>query len=704
MNEEGDTIVESGDNNTNTHGSRHAVNPRGATTTSSSSNQQQSKPSPHSHHHNPTLDLYGPAYARNWQYWKALLYSSCLQGFVLGALALAFVNYFTALYEATWKTGLYRAALSGSTQHIPNNNASGSNNNDSTSTTSSTMVQPLLLGNGQWWYLPMLMGAGLCVGAIKCVWTYLLPTHPFPDKIPGFIQEIAALQAEDVLLPIPILLASGISIGLGASVGPEAALGASGAAFGTLLRFRWKIGPYQAQAVANTTTYPRDGGGGTHPTASTTEEEGAPPPIAQSNPAILESTMQPPDPPAQEPSSSCLARFFAAVLPDFTDDRLCVIDGMAASFAGLFPAQFLSPLLIHEIGNHWGPGGTLAITETVARSGVAATVSYAFFVTVKGYTILPSLQLPVAFYDVIGEFQLIWVAYALLLGVISGLVGFLGFLSLALFHVLGAKVTASLNTLGDRCGWSGGYIGKLLTPLVGGVLVGALAIAAPLNLGDGSVQLGAVLAYPTELGVGTLVGTAILKLISVGICLGFGFVGGPFFPVIFAGACTGSIMHLVFPDIPLLIAFPCCLVGVPAAILPGMFFLTATASTCMVLGGPATTAVFFTCLVSYSTVCGMGLVQNLLLKAAAQNHQALANESSSGGTNPDKEEDGAESWNPLLQKAWIERPLRSLTSSVGFRTRPDIATASDPHPHRHQNTEPVATTKPPAVEMETIEI
>jgi H+/Cl- antiporter ClcA len=381
-------------------------------------------------------------------------------------------------------------------------------------------------------------------------------------------------------------------------------------------------------------------------------------------------------------------------LPDFEDDSICVIDGMAASFAGLFPAQFLSPLLIHELGNHWGPGGKLAYTETVARSGAAATVSYAFYVSVKGYTILPTVHLPLSFYDVIGDFQLIWVAYAILLGVVSGVVGFIGFLSLAVFNVLGGKVTSHLNTLGDRFGWSGGVFGKLFTPVVGGLLVGALTIAAPLNLGDGSEQLVAVLAYRNELGVGTLIVTALLKLASLGICLGFGFVGGPFFPIFFTGVCTGSIMHLLIPDIPLLIAFSCCAAGVPAALLPGMFFLTATVSTVFVLGGPATTTVFLTCIVSYNTVCGMGLVQNLLLKAARKQELEASGEVHG-------EQEGATSWNPLLQKAWVERPLQSLSSMVHSRTRPETEESTSIVPANAVSSIPNADETPPTSALST---
>jgi H+/Cl- antiporter ClcA len=296
-----------------------------------------------------------------------------------------------------------------------------------------------------------------------------------------------------------------------------------------------------------------------------------------------------------------------------------VLDGLSASFAGLFPAQYLSPLLVYEFGRHWGPGGTLWVTETLARSGVASTAAYALYVSVEGQTLLDSVQLPVAAYDVVGKFQLVWIFYGLLMGILCGLVGFVGFLFLAIGNLLGKAVTRRLDAIGNNLPLPfDGFAGKLLTPAIGGAIVGALALAAPLVLGDGTVQISSVFSLSSQLGVGTLAGSAAIKFAAFGISLGFGFVGGPIFPLIFVGACTGAIVHLLVPDVPLVLAYACCFVGVPTAILPGFFFFTSVASMVLVLGGPATTIVFFTVLVSYSTVCGMGIIQNLMLKAAAR--------------------------------------------------------------------------------------
>jgi H+/Cl- antiporter ClcA len=580
--------------------------------------------------HAEMLDLLGPAYARSFRYWKAILYSSILNGLVMGAVSLSFVLYLTALSDVSWHSGDYRAALEATTSFASDEAEADAGESSS--------VEPLLLGNGQTWYIGMSAGAGLIVGIIKCLWTYLRPSHPFPDKIPGFLKEVQELKSDDMLLSIPVLVASGLSIGFGASVGPEAALSGAGAAFGTLIQRQWAVGgllPRPRSANAN-------------------------------DPEQEQNTSEA----AEHQSTSRLGRFCAAALPDFRNDPLCVLDGMAASFAGLFPAQFLSPLLIYELGGHFGPGGQLSVTETIARSGIASTVAYALYVSVKGQTLLASVGLPIAAYEVVGTFQLVWVAYAWFMGIVCGLVGFVGFMCLAIGTLVGKFVTKQLNALGDKLPLPfDGFLGKLLSPVIGGALVGALAVAAPLILGDGSLQIGTILTRSEELGVATLIGTGFIKFVAFGISLGFGFVGGPFFPIIFVGACTGSIVHLLVPDVPLVIAYSCCLVGVPSAILPGFFFMTSVAATTLVLGGPATTAVFFTVIVSYSTVCGMGIVQNVLLNAARKEEAQGAHSSNDGaaGDNTRHYQEGSSTLNPLLQRAWEARPTG--TNSIRNRRR-----------------------------------
>ena len=48
----------------------------------------------------------------------------------------------------------------------------------------------------------------------------------------------------------------------------------------------------------------------------------------------------------------------------------------------------------------------------------------------------------------------------------------------------------------------------------------------------------------------------------------FGFIGGPIFPLVFAGGALGAAVHSLFPDIPLALAVTVGMAAVPAAVLP----------------------------------------------------------------------------------------------------------------------------------------
>lgn len=159
------------------------------------------------------LSVFGSAYAKNAQFWKGIFISCLPQGILMALIALLFFNLYTALANATWLTAEYHHAL---------NATSASLEEDS----EEDPIYMFRLGNGEWWYVGLLAGAGLAVGLVKTIWNLLVPErHAFPRKVPGFLVDIQGLHADNVFLPLPMLICSAISIGLGAAVGPEAGLG-----------------------------------------------------------------------------------------------------------------------------------------------------------------------------------------------------------------------------------------------------------------------------------------------------------------------------------------------------------------------------------------------------------------------------------------------------------------------------------------------
>jgi len=202
-------------------------------------------------------------------------------------------------------------------------------------------------------------------------------------------------------------------------------------------------------------------------------------------------------------------------------------------------------------------------------------------------------------------------------GVLCGLVALIGVICLAIGKKLGARVHKAIA----RCG--GRQLGLLLTPVIGGVLLGLVAKGCPLVLGDGNAQLSPVVAsafgtytngtaiqrHLSHLDATTLFLTALAKMLSLGLALGFGFVGGQIFPLVFAGVCVGSAAHLLVPALPVAMAIPCCAAAVPAAIVPTPISMVALVSTLLALGGEGTAPISIACLVAYTTVCGMGVLQ-----------------------------------------------------------------------------------------------
>jgi len=62
----------------------------------------------------------------------------------------------------------------------------------------------------------------------------------------------------------------------------------------------------------------------------------------------------------------------------------------------------------------------------------------------------------------------------------------------------------------------------------------------PLTTFSGSDQLNTVLSDAGTLGLGLLVATLILKLLTFAVSQGSGFVGAPIFPSLFIGGTAGS--------------------------------------------------------------------------------------------------------------------------------------------------------------------
>lgn len=409
----------------------------------------------------------------------------------------------------------------------------------------------------------LLSAGGAAVGLLKVLWTVLV--RPFPAKPAGFLADVQNLSSDEPWEAIPILLCAMLSIGCGASCGPEMPLGAiSVAVGGSALPF--------------------------------------------------------------------LSRKLGFKFLDLSgQEKLCALDGMAAAFGPLLPSQYLSPMLLHEVGwKHWGGPDRFQFMETIARTGVASTISYAVFVGLKERTIIDAIPPGQAAYDLIKTIDIVYLFYGAVLGVICGISGLIGFVLMVVCAKIGGKVCHQIDRLGlgafreeeeenDDLKTPRTYLGMIATPALGGSLVGLLAVACPLTLGDGSAQLGVILSGAETLGADTLIVSAFVKLLAMSISLGFGFIGGQVFPFLNAGACIGSAVHVLVPEVPLLISYPACMAAICCSFFPLIFTFTTFVSLTLALGGAATSPVFAAAVCSFTAVCGAGVLQAIIKRAMAKN-------------------------------------------------------------------------------------
>ena len=112
---------------------------------------------------------------------------------------------------------------------------------------------------------------------------------------------------------------------------------------------------------------------------------------------------------------------------------------------------------------------------------------------------------------------------------------------------------------------------ELLKPALGGLLFGIVGFALPLTNFTGSEQLVTVLDNATTLGVGLLIAIVLGKMLAFATSVASGFLGGPIFPILFIGGVAGLIINVMFPEIPVGLAFTCMLAAVPGSMVSAPF-------------------------------------------------------------------------------------------------------------------------------------
>ncbi len=202
--------------------------------------------------------------------------------------------------------------------------------------------------------------------------------------------------------------------------------------------------------------------------------------------------------------------------------RMLVGCGAAAGIAATFNAPIAGAIFAIEV--ILGVGTIRMFTPLVVSSVVATAISRHYLGDV------PAFEIPE--YSMVSGWELL---LYVLLGGIAALVG-VGF-SRGLYWV---------EDLWDRL-----PMHEAAKPALGGVALGALALAFPHVMGVGYETIGLVLGDGRQLGVTMLLGVFVAKMAATHLSLGAGFSGGVFAPSLFLGAVVGAAfgvsVHTIMP-------------------------------------------------------------------------------------------------------------------------------------------------------------
>lgn len=194
------------------------------------------------------------------------------------------------------------------------------------------------------------------------------------------------------------------------------------------------------------------------------------------------------------------------------DRRVLAITGMAAGFSVLFGAPLGAAVFALEIPHRRG----LEYYEALVPAVIGAVCGFAISTAFGGLGLAPIWDLPGS--EVLSEIDLIW---AVLAGVLGAVIGVAFTLMVDVLQRIMAVLPASAR------------------PVLGGVVLGTLAIASPYALTNGEIQIVALgTAAPV---VATLLLAGAVKLSAAAVALVSGWRGGFIIPLFFTGFCVGRV-------------------------------------------------------------------------------------------------------------------------------------------------------------------
>ncbi|GBG26646.1 DNA mismatch repair protein PMS1 [Hondaea fermentalgiana] len=358
-----------------------------------------------------------------------------------------------------------------------------------------------------------------------------------------------------------------------------------------------------------------------------------------------------------------------------------VVNGMAGAMGGLFPSPIISVVAMLEVGRM--ETMHLQYMRAVCMMTVAASTSFAVFFALARKTYLPLNPLELSHqFEAGDQFR------GAIIGIVAGVVGFVHVIFLAgipklCFGLLETKVIRNPRTA------------NVILPVLGGTLVGLLAIAAPLTIGSGSTQTAGLskLAAVHLIDPETLFVSAILKSLAFGVSNASGFIGGAIFPLIFIGSSVGLGFARVIDDqdiLPLLLADTCFTAAVPAAVAPVPLTFLLMIAFSFNLGPSQATQIFMACITAHLTSCGIAHLAVMVGGTANRGEHAANASDDLAGAEDGKASEVAgesESGRDVSSRADVHLKSKDIVDDSAA-VPPPAASASNDHNETNKKSKP----------------
>ena len=198
---------------------------------------------------------------------------------------------------------------------------------------------------------------------------------------------------------------------------------------------------------------------------------------------------------------------------DAPDRRVLAITGMAAGFSVLFGAPLGAAVFALEIPHRRG----LEYYEALVPAVIGSVCGFAVSTALGGLGLEPIWNLPAS--DLVSGVDLLWAVGA---GVLGAAIGVVFTVLVDLLHRIMTLIPAS---------------GR---PVVGGVVLGALALLTPYALTNGELQI--LTLGTTAPVITTLLLAGAVKLAAAAVSLVTGWRGGFIIPLFFTGYTMGWVV------------------------------------------------------------------------------------------------------------------------------------------------------------------